>query len=127
MCVALPGKVIEIQEKTAVVDFNGNQVTARTGLVDIKVGDYVLVHAGCILQKVSKKVYDKINNLNEDGLFIYKPVPAPIDKIKNKYRWRIILKCKLTSRVLDIIKYGIEDSGVKDTSIVVDINPNSMM
>ena len=79
------------------------------------------------IQKVSKKVYDKINNLNEDGLFIYKPVPAPIDKIKNKYRWRIILKCKLTSRVLDIIKYGIEDSGAKDTSIVVDINPNSMM
>lgn len=79
------------------------------------------------IQSVSKKVYDKINNLNEDGLFIYKPVPAPIDKIKNKYRWRIILKCKLTSRVLDIIKYGIENSGVKDTSIVVDINPNSMM
>ena len=79
------------------------------------------------IQNVSKKVYDKINNLNEDGLFIYKPVPAPIDKIKNKYRWRIILKCKLTSRVLDIIKYGIENSGVKDTSIVVDINPNSMM
>ena len=79
------------------------------------------------IQNVSKKVYDKINNLNEDGLFIFKPVPAPIDKIKNKYRWRIILKCKLTSRVLDIIKYGIENSGVKDTSIVVDINPNSMM
>ena len=79
------------------------------------------------IQNVSKKVYDNINNLNEDGLFIYKPVPAPIDKIKNKYRWRIILKCKLTSRVLDIIKYGIENSGVKDTSIVVDINPNSMM
>lgn len=79
------------------------------------------------IQNVSKKVYDKINNLNEDSLFIYKPVPAPIDKIKNKYRWRIILKCKLTSRVLDIIKYGIENSGVKDTSIVVDINPNSMM
>lgn len=79
------------------------------------------------IQNVSKKVYDKINNLNEDSLFIYKPVPATIDKIKNKYRWRIILKCKLTSRVLDIIKYGIENSGVKDTSIVVDINPNSMM
>ena len=55
MCVALPGKVIELNEKNAVIDFSGNQVTARAGLVDIKVGDYVLVHAGCIIQKVSKQ------------------------------------------------------------------------
>ena len=52
-----------------------------------------------------------------------------IDKIKNKYRWRIVLKCKLTSKILDIINYGLEDEKIKkckDTSIVVDINPNTM-
>ncbi len=53
MCVALPGKVIQVNEKDAIVDFSGNQVTARTGLVDVNVGDYVLVHAGCIIQKVT--------------------------------------------------------------------------
>lgn len=53
MCVALPGKVIEIFEKDALVDFNGNHVRAIAGLVPISVGDYVLVHAGCILQKLS--------------------------------------------------------------------------
>lgn len=53
MCVALPGKVVEIYEKDALVDFNGNRVRAISGLVPIKVGDYVLVHAGCILQKLS--------------------------------------------------------------------------
>ena len=79
------------------------------------------------IQNVSKIVYDKINNLNEENLFVYKPVPSPIDKIKNKYRWRMILKCKLTYRVLDIIKYAIEGNKIKDTSIIVDINPNSMM
>ena len=66
MCVALPGKVIEIREKDAVVDFNGNQVAARIGLVDIKVGDYVLVHAGCILQKVSPKEAISLTELMED-------------------------------------------------------------
>ena len=65
MCVALPGKVIEIKEKDAVVDFNGNQVTARAGLVDVKVGDYVLVHAGCVIQKVSKQDMDELENLND--------------------------------------------------------------
>lgn len=66
MCVALPGKVVKIEEKDAVVDFNGNQVTARMGLVDIKEGDYVLVHAGCILQKVSPQEAKSLNELMED-------------------------------------------------------------
>lgn len=65
MCVALPGKVIEIKERDAVVDFNGNQVTARAGLVDVKVGDYVLVHAGCVIQKVTQQDMEDLENLNQ--------------------------------------------------------------
>lgn len=65
MCVALPGKVIEIKGRDAVVDFNGNQVTARAGLVDVKVGDYVLVHAGCVIQKVTQQDMEDLRNLNE--------------------------------------------------------------
>lgn len=63
MCVALPGKVIEIKEKTAVVDFNGNKVEAATGLVPVQIGDSVLVHAGCILQVVSKDEAEELNDL----------------------------------------------------------------
>ena len=65
MCVALPGKVIEIKDRDAVVDFSGNQVTARAGLVDVKVGDYVLVHAGCVIQKVSQQDMEEMKNLKE--------------------------------------------------------------
>ena len=65
MCVALPGKVIEIKGRDAVVDFSGNQVTARAGLVDVKVGDYVLVHAGCVIQKVSQQDMEDLKNLND--------------------------------------------------------------
>ena len=65
MCVALTGKVIEIKDRDAVVDFNGNQVTARAGLVDVKVGDYVLVHAGCVIQKVTQQDMEDLENLNE--------------------------------------------------------------
>lgn len=54
MCVAMPGKVIELYEKEALVDFSGNRVRAVSGLVPLVVGDYVLVHAGCILQKLSQ-------------------------------------------------------------------------
>ncbi len=66
MCVALPGKVIQVNEKDAIVDFNGNQVTARTGLVDIKEGDYVLVHAGCVIQKVTPQDAEDLTELMND-------------------------------------------------------------
>lgn len=66
MCVALPGRVIEIKDKDAVVDFNGNQVTARAGLVEIAVGDYVLVHAGCVIQKVSPQDAVDLTELMND-------------------------------------------------------------
>ena len=46
MCVAIPGKVIEIKGNTATVDFNGNTVNVNVGLVEPKPGQYVLVHAG---------------------------------------------------------------------------------
>lgn len=70
MCVALPGKVIEVNDRDAVVDFNGNQVTARAGLVDVKVGDYVLVHAGCVIQKVTQQdAKDLTDLMNDVGAF----------------------------------------------------------
>ena len=81
------------------------------------------------IQKISNLVYQKINKIKNDDIDIYKPVPSPIDKIKNKYRWRLILKCRLTSKVLDIIQYAIQDDFIKkckQTSIVVDINPSTM-
>lgn len=63
MCVALPGKVIEVRDHKAIVDFNGNKVDARTGFVDIAPGDYVLVHAGCILQKLTEQDADEMNEI----------------------------------------------------------------
>ncbi|MCR5792154.1 MAG: HypC/HybG/HupF family hydrogenase formation chaperone [Lachnospiraceae bacterium] len=63
MCVALPGKVIEINDRTATVDFSGNQVKADTGLVSVKEGDYVLVHAGCIMQVMRKEEAEELEEL----------------------------------------------------------------
>ncbi len=65
MCVALPGRVLKMNESegTATVDFNGNIVEARSGLVDVKPGDRVLVHAGCILQKVTENEGDEMDDI----------------------------------------------------------------
>lgn len=63
MCVALPGKVLSVKENKAVVDFSGNQVDAYIGLVQVKPGDYVLVHAGCVIQTMKKQEAEEILEL----------------------------------------------------------------
>ena len=66
MCVALPGIVEKIEEKTAVVDFSGNKVNAFAGFCEVAVGDRVLVHAGCILQVVSQTQAEEIESILKD-------------------------------------------------------------
>ena len=50
MCVAYPGIVTEVSGDTATIDYSGNKVKAKTGIVDVKPGDYALVHAGLAIQ-----------------------------------------------------------------------------
>jgi hydrogenase expression/formation protein HypC len=51
MCLAIPGKVVEIAGEYAKVDFGG--VTKRVSislLEQVEEDDYVIVHAGCAIE-----------------------------------------------------------------------------
>ena len=63
MCIAIPGKILSIEDGKATVDFSGNQVKAYVGLVNAAVGDYVLVHAGCIIQKMKQQEAEELTKL----------------------------------------------------------------
>lgn len=63
MCVAAQGIVEEINGSMAKINYNGNIVTANAGLVDVSVGDSVLVHAGMIIQKLDKDEAEKMAEL----------------------------------------------------------------
>ena len=54
MCVAVPGEVVRIDPQgTAEVDFGGVHRTVSLALLpDVRVGDYVIVHAGFALHRV---------------------------------------------------------------------------
>jgi len=52
MCLAYPMKVIAVQSDSAIVDADGIRKTINTGLIKgIKIGDYVMVHAGFAIEK----------------------------------------------------------------------------
>ena len=50
MCLAVPGKVIEIQGDKAKIDYGGVIRDANISLVPAKVGDYVVVQAGFAIE-----------------------------------------------------------------------------
>ncbi|DAC72447.1 MAG TPA: HypC/HybG/HupF family hydrogenase formation chaperone [Thermoplasmata archaeon] len=58
MCLAIPGKIVEIDKKkqSATVDYgSGTRRKANVSLVKVKRGDYVLVHAGFAIQVLDEK------------------------------------------------------------------------
>ncbi len=54
MCLAIPGKIIKIKNQLAEVDFQGVKKEINISIVDVKVGDYVMVHAGFAIEKMGK-------------------------------------------------------------------------
>jgi len=56
MCLAIPAKVVSVKEDKARVDFGeGVLREVNVTLVDAKVGEYVLVHAGYAIQVLSEE------------------------------------------------------------------------
>ncbi len=56
MCLGYPGKIIEIHGDYAKVDFGGViRDNIIISLVDAKVGDYVIVHAGYAIQVLDER------------------------------------------------------------------------
>jgi hydrogenase expression/formation protein HypC len=55
MCLAIPGRVVEIEGTTAKVDFGGVTRDADVTFVpDASRGDYVLVHAGFAIERLDE-------------------------------------------------------------------------
>jgi len=55
MCLAVPAKVLKINGDLAKVDFGGVVREVNIMLVNAKVGDYVLVHAGYAIQVLDER------------------------------------------------------------------------
>lgn len=56
MCYAIPGKIISMKGDEATVDYGGVKKKINSNLVEsVEVGDYVLVHAGFIIEKLDRR------------------------------------------------------------------------
>ncbi|KUH32897.1 hydrogenase [Thermococcus celericrescens] len=56
MCLAIPGRIIKVDGKTAVVDFGGVKREVRLDLLpEAGVGDYVIVHTGFAIERLDEE------------------------------------------------------------------------
>lgn len=56
MCIAVPAEVLEIKEgNIGVVDYGDLRQEVRIDLVDVEVGEFVLVHVGFAISKLSRE------------------------------------------------------------------------
>ena len=73
MCLSIPAEVLSTSGNMAIVQLGGLMIQASLDLVeDICVGDWVLIHTGFIIQKISmeeaeetKRLIREIENLND--------------------------------------------------------------
>ncbi|MFH1133420.1 MAG: HypC/HybG/HupF family hydrogenase formation chaperone [Nanoarchaeota archaeon] len=52
MCLAVPGRVVKVQEDAVVVDYGSEQRVGRLIEGEVAVGDFVLIQGGIIVEKV---------------------------------------------------------------------------
>ena len=57
MCLAIPGKILEISGNSALVDFDGIKQNVIIALIQNPViGRYVIVHAGYAIEQMSEEI-----------------------------------------------------------------------
>ncbi len=73
MCLSIPAKVEKIEGDMAMVSVGGTQYNASLQMVeDVNIGDYILLHTGFAIQKISEeealetlKVFEEFEGLNK--------------------------------------------------------------
>ena len=120
---------IEYAKKQDYDLFYNTEILLRKQLKYPPFCDIILINVSDRDNNIARKVTEQIySNLKENqNMSVYRPQPSPINKIKNKYRWRIIIKCKLNNNIINELTEAVNIPKLyKTTRIIVDVNPNNM-
>lgn len=67
MCVGLPARVVSIKNNMALVDASGAKREVSAALIQsLEPGDYVMVHAGMAIAKITNDDRDETDEILED-------------------------------------------------------------
>lgn len=83
-------------------------------------------------QKFSDRLKEKLNReYSELKIIALGPMTARVSKISNKFRYRLILKCRNTKQfralMNEMLKFTGADRAFNDVSVYIDINPENII
>ena len=117
-------------QKQVYEDFYINEINVREKLNFPPFCDIIVAVIIGTDEKAVISDSEQFYNIFKDYFETYKPVPAPISKINDNYRWRILIKAKVTDEVIERINFCLDNFEIiknKDNKLNFDINPNNMM
>ena len=66
MCIAVPGQIISVNDTQASVNIMNMHTIVNIQLIEKpKVGEYILVHAGCAIEKIDRGYFDELTDIYE--------------------------------------------------------------
>lgn len=81
-------------------------------------------------EETVKKDAEQLYKIFRQHFEVYQPVPAPIAKINEHFRWRVLLKVKLTEEVIKQLHFCLDHFEMirnKENKLNFDWNPNNML
>ena len=77
MCLAIPAKIIKIDDNMGTIDMEGTERDVSLLLLeDPKIGDYVIVHAGFAIHKIDETAaMESLKVLREMAVLVTKGIP----------------------------------------------------
>ena len=128
---------IEFSKKQDYLSFYNTEVPIRKALKYPPFCDIIVINMSAKekleLKILAKKLHTYLKDrvVNEKyGLLLYSPVPSPIDKIKDRYRYRMIIKCIYDDKVNNLLSDMLElynGFNNKTSRVSVEINPYNML
>ncbi len=80
------------------------------------------------INQIFGKIREMINNEFKDvKVIILGPSPSSVAKVNNRYRYRLIIKCKYNKRFREMLRGAIDLKMQKNATVSVDVNPETII
>ena len=126
--------LIELARRQDYDTFYNEEILTRKLMIYPPYCDICVISARSMSRNIAentvKQIFDNIKNLLKDEysdikLIILGPSPCMIPKVNNKYRFRMIIKCKNNAKLRQLLKKAIDIKLSMDATVSVDFNPET--
>lgn len=110
-------------------EFYNTEINMREKLNYPPFCDIIVFVVSGVEEDLVKKAINELYESLKDKLDAFKPAPAPISKINGEYRWRILIKEKISEEKNAVIANVVKEffAQKQEVKLSVDVNPNNMM